>query len=46
MFVDDANLFYTRKDINVLFLKVNNHIPKINRWFISNKLSLNIRKEV
>ena len=26
----------------ILFLKVNNEIHKINQWFISNKLSLNI----
>ena len=26
-----------------LFLKVNNELHKINHWFISNKLSLNIK---
>ena len=44
MFADGTNLFYTPKDINTLFLKVNNELHKINQWFISNKLSLNIKK--
>ena len=38
MFADDMNLFYSHKDINALFLKVNNELHKINQWFISNKL--------
>ena len=46
MFADDTNLFYSRKDINALFLKVNNKLHKINQWFISNKLSLNIKKQI
>ena len=29
-----------------LFLKVNNEVHKINQWFISNKLSLNIFKKI
>ena len=44
MFADDTNLFYSRKDINILFLNVNNGLHKINQWFISNNLSLNIKK--
>ena len=44
MFADDTNLFYSHKDINALFLKVNNERHKINQWFISNKPSLNIKK--
>ena len=43
MFADDANLFYSHKDINALFLKVSNKLHKTNQWFISNKLSLNIK---
>ena len=27
-----------------MFLKVNNELHKINQWFISNKLSFNIKK--
>ena len=44
MFADDTSLFYSHKDINPLFLKVNKELHKINQWFICNKLSLNIRK--
>ena len=44
MFADDTNLFYSNKDINTTFLKVNNELQKINEWFISNKLSLNVKK--
>ena len=34
MFADDMNLFYSRKDINALFLKVNNKLQKINDLFL------------
>ena len=44
MFVDDTNLFYSNKDINIPFVKVNDELQKINEWFISNKLSLNVKK--
>ena len=44
MFADDTNLFYSHKDTNALFLKVNNELHTINQWFISNKLSLNINE--
>ena len=36
MFADDTNFFYSHKDINAFFLKVNNELHKINQWFISN----------
>ena len=45
MFADDINLFYSHKYINALFRKVNSEPHKINQWFISNKLSLNIKKK-
>ena len=45
MFADDTNLFYSNKDINTAFLKVNDELQKINEWFISNKLSLNVKKK-
>ena len=38
------NLFYSNKDIKTVFLKVNNELQKINESFISNKLSLNVKK--
>ena len=44
MFAEDTNLFYSNKDINTAFLKVNDELQKINEWFISNKLSLNVKK--
>ena len=44
MFADDTNLFYTHSDIKCLFLTVNNELKNINEWFISNKLSLNVKK--
>ena len=44
MFADDTNLLYPNKDINTVFIKVNNELQKINEWFISNKLSVNIKK--
>ena len=44
MFTDDTNLFYSNKDTNTAFLKVNDELQKINEWFISNKLSLNVNK--
>ena len=43
MFADDTNLFFTHKDIRYLFQIVNQELENINQWFISNKLSLNIR---
>ena len=34
MFANDTNLFYSHKDINALFLKVNNELHKTNQWLI------------
>ena len=45
MFADDTNLFFEHKDINVLFSTVNRDLKSINEWFISNKLSLNVKKK-
>ena len=44
MYADDTNLFLTRKDISYLFEMVNLQLERINQWFISNKLSLNVSK--
>ena len=44
MFADDINLFYSNKDINTAFLRVNDESQKNNEWFISNKLSLIVKK--
>ena len=44
MFADDTNLFFTHKDIRYLFQIVNQELKNINQWFVSNKLSRNIKK--
>ena len=44
MFGDDTNLFLTHKDISYLFETVYLQLERINQWFVSNKLSLNISK--
>ena len=36
--------FYCHKNINQLFIKVNEEIEKIGDWFQANKLSLNDKK--
>ena len=43
MSVDDTNLLFEHKDTNVLFSTVNREFWNINEWFISNKLSLNVK---
>ena len=44
MFADDSNLFFTHKDRH-LFQVVNQELENINQSFVSNKLSLNIKKK-
>ena len=44
MFTDDTNLFLTHEDISYLFETANLQLERINLWFISNKLSLNVIK--
>ena len=44
MFADETNLFYAEENIKTLFDTVNIELQKINQWFISNKLSLNMTK--
>ena len=43
LFADDTSLFYSNKDINILFQTFNKELDKLTQWFKSNKLSLNIR---
>ena len=43
-FADNTNLFSENKDISVLLSTVNRDLQNINEWFISNKLSLNVKK--
>ena len=44
MFADNTNLFFTHKEIRNLFQIINQELENINQWFISNKLSLIIKK--
>ena len=44
MFADDTNLFFSHKNIKILFETVNKELQKVNDWCISNKLSLNTGK--
>ena len=44
MYAHDTNLFLTHKDISYLFQTANLQLERINQWFISNKLSLNVSK--
>ena len=36
IFADDANLFYSHKDIKKLFHAVNTELVKVDHWFIAN----------
>ena len=40
MFADEINLFYTNKNIKVLFKTVNKELHYVNEWFIANKQSI------
>ena len=44
MFANDTNLFYSNKDINILFKIANEELNEINEWFRANKLSINAGK--
>ena len=44
MYADNTNLFLTHKDISYLFETANLQSERINQWFLSNKLSLNVSK--
>ena len=45
MFADDTNLFCEHKGIGVLSSTVNKELQNFNEWFISNKVSLNVKKK-
>ena len=44
MFADDTHLFYSRKDIHLVFNTINNDLSNISHWYNSNKLSVNADK--
>ena len=44
LFADDANLFYSNRNINLLQQNINGELNNIHQWLCANKLSLNIKK--
>ena len=40
-FADDTNLFYSHKNIKILFKNANDELEKLLQWFKANKVSLN-----
>ena len=44
MFADDTNLFYSNKNIKILFKEMNIKLKDISEWLRANKLSINIDK--
>ena len=44
LFADDTCLVFSSKDLNLLQIKINSEILKIENWLHSNKLSLNHQK--
>ena len=44
MFTDDTNLFYSNKNIKILFKEMNIELKNISEWLRANKLSINIDK--
>ena len=44
LFADDTNIFLSGKNIQKLFTTMNEEISKINSWFETNKLTVNIDK--
>ena len=45
MFADDANLFYSQKNIKTLFKIVNSKLKLVNEWFLAKNLPLNAKKK-
>ena len=44
LFADDTTVFFSDKDINVLYDTMNNELQEVCNWFKCNKLSLNASK--
>ena len=44
LFTDDTNLFFSHKNIKIMFETVNKELNRIHKWFKANKLSLNSGK--
>ena len=44
LFADDTNAFCSNADFQILLRNINAELPKLSKWFRSNKLSLNLKK--
>ena len=44
LYADDTNLFFSDRNIDVLYDKMNRELSAIMEWLICNKLSLNVEK--
>ena len=44
LFVDDTNVFVTRKNLSTLFTTMNSELVRLSEWMNVNKLSLNVKK--
>ena len=44
LFADDTNIYSSGFDLKELCVNINKELEKLNEWFASNKLSLNVSK--
>ena len=44
MYADDTHITYADVDVNSIQLNLNHDLVNLNKWFISNKLTLNTAK--
>ena len=44
LFADDANIFMQHRNLLTLVTVVNAELQKLSNWFISNCLSINVKK--
>jgi len=44
LFADDTNLFLYDKNLVTLFNSANENLKRLHKWFVANKLSLNVTK--
>ena len=44
MYADDTHITYTDVDVNSIQLNLNHDLGNLNKWLISNKLTLNTAK--
>ena len=46
LFADYTNLFISGRNIDLLNQKANESLKHLNNWFLANKLSLNLEKNL